>query len=247
MSKKKKYYAVARGRMPGIYDEWYGPRGAEVQIRGFPGARYKGFISLEEAKTWLDKLLEDRFLKKAPDRQADPPGSRKKSANRPLPQKEKTVTIYTDGGCLNNPGPGGYGAVIIDGEKRREFSGGVRLTTNNRMELTACIVALKAIPPKSSVILYSDSKYVVDSITKGWAKKWRKNNWMRTKDDPAANPDLWDELLHLAEINYVQFKWVKGHVGNQENERCDELANQAAIRKGLPPDKGYLGGPSKRD
>ena len=150
------------------------------------------------------------------------------------------IIIYTDGCALNNPGPGGYGAVILDGEKRREISDGFKKTTNNRMELLACIQGLASLDKASEITLYSDSKYVVDGITKGWAKRWKKNGWMRTKTDPAINPDLWERLLELCEKHDISFVWVKGHAGNPENERCDQLANQAAIRGNLSEDKGYL-------
>ncbi len=152
---------------------------------------------------------------------------------------KKQVTIYTDGGALGNPGPGGYGAVLIHGEHRKEFSGGFRLTTNNRMELTACIVGLKALKYECSVTLYSDSKYVVDGISKGWAKRWKSNGWMRNRKEEALNADLWAELLDLSDMHNVEFLWVKGHAGIPENECCDRLATSSAAKKGLPPDKGY--------
>lgn len=236
---KKKYYAVVRGRKPGIYHEWFGPGGAEVQVKGFPKARFKGFPSMQEAKSWMAKPLSNTRPEIRSTQQSDS----RRSSNPLPPQKVGAITIYTDGGCLNNPGPGGYGVVMFDGNQSKELSGGFRLTTNNRMELTACIVALKAIPENSSVVLYSDSKYVVHGITKGWAERWRANAWMRTKHDPAVNPDLWEELLELIESRHVQFKWVKGHVGIKENERCDALAKEAMSQKRLPKDKGYLGSP----
>ncbi len=154
--------------------------------------------------------------------------------------KNKTdVIIYTDGGAIGNPGPGGYGAVLLSGKHRRELSGGFRLTTNNRMELTAAIVALKALKTPCKVTLHSDSQYVVNGINKGWAKKWRANGWMRNKKDPALNPDLWQQLLELCEKHDVTFVWVKGHAGIAENERCDQLT-QIAIKSGnLAVDEGY--------
>jgi ribonuclease HI len=151
----------------------------------------------------------------------------------------KQVTIYTDGACINNPGAGGYGVVILSDEGRQELSGGYRLTTNNRMELMGAIVGLSALPEKSIVTLYSDSQYVVNGVTAGWAKKWRANGWMRTKSEKAINPDLWAQLLDLTEAHRVNFQWVRGHAGNPENERCDHLAVTASQQKNLPPDLGY--------
>lgn len=149
------------------------------------------------------------------------------------------VIIYTDGGAIGNPGPGGYGAVILQAGQRKELSGGYRLTTNNRMELTAAIEALRVLPVSSQVTLHTDSKYLVDAVTQGWAKRWRANGWKRNKKDKALNPDLWQQLLDLLEKHQVEFVWVKGHAGNRENERCDRLAVQAARGKHLPADAGY--------
>lgn len=152
----------------------------------------------------------------------------------------KTVTIYTDGACLGNPGPGGYGVVLLYGDVRKELSGGYRLTTNNRMEMMAAIVGLQSLKEPCVVTLYSDSQYVVNAITKGWAKKWRANGWKRNKTDKAVNPDLWEQLLELCDRHKVTFSWVRGHSGNVENECCDQLAVAAAKQKELPPDTGYL-------
>ncbi|MGE0084769.1 MAG: ribonuclease HI [Desulfococcaceae bacterium] len=151
----------------------------------------------------------------------------------------KKVTIYTDGGCLGNPGPGGYGSVLLYEKHRREISGGFRLTTNNRMEILACIAALEALKYECDVTIYSDSKYVVESIEKGWAKRWKSNGWKRNRTDKAENPDLWERLLALCEKHRVKFEWVKGHAGTPENERCDQLAKEAAMRGSLPEDKNY--------
>ena len=151
----------------------------------------------------------------------------------------KQVVIYTDGSCRGNPGPGGYGVVLLFNEHRRELSGGFSLTTNNRMEIMAAIEGLRALTSKCSVTLYSDSKYVVDAIEKGWATKWRANNWKRNKKEKALNPDLWGELLDLCGEHEVTFEWVRGHSGNTENERCDRLAVQAATGDNLPADEGY--------
>ena len=149
------------------------------------------------------------------------------------------VTIYTDGACIGNPGPGGYGAVLLSGEHRRELSGGYAETTNNRMELMAAIVGLEALKQPCDVTLYSDSKYLVDAVEKGWARKWMANSWMRNRRERAINPDLWEKLLSLTEQHNVAFRWVRGHAGVKENERCDQLATTAAKCKGLPADPGY--------
>ncbi len=152
----------------------------------------------------------------------------------------KQIIIYTDGACTGNPGAGGYGAVLINGAERQEISGGYKLTTNNRMEMMAAIAALKSLATKSSVILHSDSKYIVDAVNQGWAKRWQANGWKRNKKEKAKNPDLWQELLDLCQKHEVDFVWVKGHAGIPENERCDRLAVSAAQQPNLPPDTGYM-------
>lgn len=139
----------------------------------------------------------------------------------------KKIELYTDGACSGNPGPGGYGVVLKYKEHIREISGGEPDTTNNRMELMAVITGLEALNQPCEVELYSDSKYVVDAITKGWAKGWKANNWIKSDKKPALNADLWDRLLALLEIHKVNLNWVKGHAGHPENERCDQLAVQA--------------------
>lgn len=157
--------------------------------------------------------------------------------NEPL----KEVIIYTDGACTGNPGPGGYGVVLLYNQHRKELSGGYRLTTNNRMEMMAAIVALQAIKHKCLVTLHTDSKYLVDAITQGWAKKWKANGWMRNSKEAAKNPDLWAQLLDLCNQHQVKFVWVKGHAGIEENECCDRLAVSAARKRNLPADSGYEG------
>ena len=153
----------------------------------------------------------------------------------------KKVVIYTDGACTGNPGAGGYGAVIIENDRRQEISGGYKLTTNNRMEMMAAIAALKSLQEECAVTLHSDSKYIVDAVTKGWAKKWQVNGWKRNKKDRAKNPDLWQEMLDLCQQHQVEFVWVKGHAGIPENERCDRLAVAAAKGINLSADEGYQG------
>jgi ribonuclease HI len=151
----------------------------------------------------------------------------------------KQVTIYTDGGCDPNPGPGGYGVVLLYGGRRKELSGGFRLTTNNRMEIYAAIQGLEALKEPCQVTLYSDSDYLVSAMTKGWAERWKTRGWMRNKREKALNPDLWERLLALCEKHAVTFTWLRGHAGIAENERCDQLSSQAMRRKDLPPDPGY--------
>jgi ribonuclease HI len=151
----------------------------------------------------------------------------------------KKVIIYTDGACLGNPGPGGYGVVLLYGGRRKELAGGFRLTTNNRMEMMAVIVGLRALKESCSVTVYCDSQYVVNAIEKGWAARWRANGWKRGKKDKAVNPDLWEQLLDLCDKHDVKMVWVRGHSGVKENERCDELSVAAAKQKNLPPDEGY--------
>ena len=136
----------------------------------------------------------------------------------------KTVIIYTDGACSGNPGPGGWGSILMYNGHKKEISGGEKTTTNNRMELTGVIWALKALKEPCTVELYSDSKYVTDALSKGWAVSWRAKGWRRADKKPALNVDLWEELLSLAEIHELRCHWVKGHAENEFNNRCDELA-----------------------
>lgn len=142
----------------------------------------------------------------------------------------KTVYIFTDGACSGNPGPGGWGAVLRYNTAEKELSGSEKDTTNNRMELTACIEALKTLKEPCRVELTTDSQYVVNGITKGWAESWRRNGWKKSDKKPALNSDLWGELLELCERHEVNFNWIKGHAGHEENERCDRLAVDAYQR-----------------
>lgn len=136
----------------------------------------------------------------------------------------KTITLYTDGACSGNPGPGGWGAILAWEGHEKELSGGERSTTNNRMELTAVIRGLEALKEPCVVELYSDSKYVIDALEKGWARSWQKRGWIKSDKKPALNPDLWERLLELTEVHTVRCHWVKGHAENPRNNRCDELA-----------------------
>lgn len=140
----------------------------------------------------------------------------------------KHVQIYTDGACRGNPGRGGWGAILVYRGIEREMSGGEPMTTNNRMELTAAIEALSALKEPCSVTLTSDSKYLIDAITQGWALSWREKGWRKADRSPALNPDLWQKLLELLERHKVEFVWVKGHDGHPYNERCDRLATAFA-------------------
>ncbi|MBN2339103.1 MAG: ribonuclease HI [Acidobacteria bacterium] len=151
----------------------------------------------------------------------------------------KQVEIFTDGACRRNPGPGGYGVVLVHESGRRELSGGFRLTTNNRMEILAAIVGLEALKEPCRVRLYSDSQYLVHAIEKGWAARWRAAGWKRNSREKAVNPDLWERLLGLCRVHQVEFRWVRGHAGHPENERCDRLATAAADAPDLAVDEGY--------
>lgn len=233
---KKKVYAVAAGIKPGIYDNW--PE-AERQVKGYAGAKFKGFTDRAEAEAWMQNppQYNQAPAKKSTGAKTVPAAS--------LP-RDGEISIYTDGGCSHNPGPGGYGAILVTNGRQQELSGGFRLTTNNRMELMACIVALRLVlrtreDNKHPITVYSDSSYVVNGITKGWARSWRQKGWIKSDRQPAVNPDLWAELLELAEKMDVTFEWVRGHAGHPLNERCDQLAVAALKKKDLPIDKGYPG------
>jgi ribonuclease HI len=234
MESQKKYYAVVRGCRPGIYTAWSGPEGAEEQVRGFAGAIYMGFTTLHEAQQWFESPV------------ARPRSASGRSPSTAVPDVSVSlpgqIVVYTDGGCVGNPGPGGYGAVILAGETRNELAQGYRRTTNNRMELMACIAALAILKAPADVVLHSDSRYVVNGISKGWARKWRANGWMRTKSEAAENADLWAKLLDLCDEHRVRFVWVHGHAGNRENERCDRLATGAAQDPELKVDHAYVRG-----
>ena len=222
---KARYYAVRAGRELGIYQTW---PACQEQITGFPGAVFKGFRTLGEAQDFLG------------DGEAQPKRSAEEDGEQ-LPDvgvDSGRVVIYTDGACSGNPGPGGYGVVIKCRGDRRELSAGFAQTTNNRMELRACLAALEALTRRCDVTLYTDSRYVADAMTKGWVFGWRNKGWRR-KEGPLANADLWKRLLDLCARHDVTFEWVLGHAGNRENERCDELAVEAASGKSLPVDEGF--------
>jgi len=246
----KQYYAVRNGREPGIYRTW---EECKAQVDGYAKAQFKGFTSLEEAEAYLGyaKTNNPGASKPSSARPFNPPGRSKKDRGTGQGEDEaraletletsdglKHVVIYTDGACLGNPGPGGYGVVLLHGKERNELSRGFRLTTNNRMEMLACIVGLQALKGPCAVTLYSDSQYVINSMTKGWALRWRKNKWKRNGQD-VPNADLWAKLLDLCDTHKVRFNWVRGHAGNKENERCDQLARQAALGFEMAIDSVY--------
>ncbi len=136
----------------------------------------------------------------------------------------KTVTLYTDGACSGNPGPGGWGAILAYMGTELELSGGEENTTNNRMELTAVIRGLSRLKEPCIVELYSDSKYVIDALEKGWAEGWRARGWKKADKKPALNPDLWEQLLELTQVHTMRYHWIRGHADNPKNERCDAMA-----------------------
>ena len=143
---------------------------------------------------------------------------------------KKKVTIFTDGACSGNPGPGGYAAILKYKEQEKEICGALKETTNNRMELTAVIMALKTLKEPCEVEVFSDSKYVVDAFKKSWINNWQKNGWKTSNKKPVLNVDLWNELLALLKVHDVAFFWVKGHNAHPENERCDSLAVSEMVK-----------------
>lgn len=239
---KKQFYAVVKGRKPGVYERWSGSGGAEGQVRGFAGAVYRGFATLPEAQYYLRTggVVPEQPALFAADPSAGAPVAKTQAEYRADLQAGKVV-IFTDGASTGNPGPGGYGIVMMAGDERQELSGGFRCTTNNRMELMGVIMALRALKQRSQVVVYSDSRYVVESVEKGWARRWRSRGWMRNAEERAENPDLWARLLDLLDQHSVEFRWVRGHASQPENERCDRLAVQAARQKNLPQDEGFTG------
>ena len=152
----------------------------------------------------------------------------------------KEVTIYTDGACSGNPGKGGFGVVLNYMGKKKEISKGYRCTTNNRLEIMAALAGLSALKEPCKVVLYSDSKYLVDSVNKGWIASWQKNGWKNSKKDKVKNRELFEELIELMNVHEVEYRWVKGHDGHSENERCDYLATSAAKADNLEEDTGYI-------
>jgi len=202
LAKKKRYYAVVKGRNPGIYTEWKGHNGAQAQIMRFSGSVYKGFETEGEAK---------KFMKQPINEQPDIQETEIKGL------KEGEIIIYTDGACINNPGPGGYGVVIKNGKKTEELSGGYRMTKPLEIPSTTYFESLKRITDEDG--FFSAFSPTIQAI----------------------NPDLWEQLLELCGKHDVRFQWVRGHAGNKGNERCDELATKAALGSTLLKDDVYEG------
>jgi ribonuclease HI len=235
----KKVYAVFQGNQPGLYHSW---EDASEQIKGFKGAKYKSFPSEAEAIAWLRECVLQAKEPVAPqliDLIKRNLGTSGGGATTRQPGSHGKIIIHTDGGASPNPGVGGYGVVLQKGSRRKELSAGYTHTTNNRMEMMAVIVALQALNEPSSVILYTDSKYIVDSVTKRWVYGWRSRGWKKSDGKRPENIDLWEMLLALLEKHDVEFNWVKGHAGNPENERCDLLVAEARKQKQLLTDTGY--------
>ena len=233
MAPKKKFYSVAVGRSTGVFTDW---ASAETQVKGFAGAKYKSFATETEAREWL----ADPVYRKATGAGKPTKTKTGKAASPVVDIPEDAVVVHTDGGAIGNPGPGGYGVVIIQEGKRVELSGGYKLTTNNRMEMTAAIVALERLQGcQQPIILFSDSSYLVNGISKGWVRNWSKRGWRKSDGGPVMNVDLWKKILQFIENLNVEFHWLKGHAGHEENERCDQLAVAAARGAKLVHDVGY--------
>lgn len=229
-----KVYAVARGRAVGIFMSW---SECEKQVAGYPGARFQSFTDIREALAWLSDVDAAQKAKHQPKglhatlmQHAEKPRKPHADAVRAAVD----YTIYTDGSCLRNPGgPGGWAIVARDEATGdvTEQNGGEPRTTNNRMELTAAIMALRYAPAGTRVALYTDSQYLKNGITK-WVAGWKKRGWKKADGQPVLNQPLWMELDRLYAAHTVFFHWVKGHAGNRLNERCDELAKAAAMQYG---------------
>ena len=212
----KKFYAVKRGRKTGLYTVW---AECAAQVRGFQGAVYKGFMTENEARAWLGGA----------DARTEQPCAAAEMAAPSAPDAD--YIIHTDGSCLRNPGGAGGWAAVIETAATgavEEKSGGAPETTNNRMELTAALMALSAVPEGARVALYTDSQYLKNAFTKFWLPAWKKRGWKKADGEPVLNQDLWVQLDAAFAARQVQFHWVKGHAGNPRNERCDALARAEA-------------------
>ena len=212
----KKFYAVKRGRKTGLYTVW---AECAAQVKGFQGAVYKGFMTENEARAWLGGA----------DARTEQPRAAAEMAAPPAPDAD--YIIHTDGSCLRNPGGAGGWAAVIETAATgavEEKSGGAPETTNNRMELTAALMALSAVPEGARVALYTDSQYLKNAFTKFWLPAWKKRGWKKADGEPVLNQDLWVQLDAAFAARQVQFHWVKGHAGNPRNERCDALARAEA-------------------
>ena len=214
----KKFYAVKRGRKTGLFTVW---AECAAQVKGFQGAVYKGFMTEDEARAWLGGA----------DARTEQPRAAAEMAAPSAPDAD--YIIHTDGSCLRNPGGAGGWAAVIETAATgavEEKSGGDPETTNNRMELTAALMALSAVPEGARVALYTDSQYLKNAFTKFWLPAWKKRGWKKADGEPVLNQDLWVQLDAAFAARQVQFHWVKGHAGNPRNERCDALARTEAER-----------------
>ena len=212
----KKFYAVKRGRKTGLYTVW---AECAAQVKGFQGAVYKGFMTEDEARAWLGGANARTEQPRAAAEMAEPSAP------------DADYIIHTDGSCLRNPGGAGGWAAVIETTATgavEEKSGGDPETTNNRMELTAALMALSAVPEGARVALYTDSQYLKNAFTKFWLPAWKKRGWKKADGEPVLNQDLWVQLDAAFAARQVQFHWVKGHAGNPRNERCDVLARAEA-------------------
>ena len=212
----KKFYAVKRGRKTGLYTVW---AECAAQVKGFQGAVYKGFMTEEEARAWLGGADARTEQTRAAATTTEPSAP------------DADYIIHTDGSCLRNPGGAGGWAAVIETTATgavEEKSGGDPETTNNRMELTAALMALSAVPEGARVALYTDSQYLKNAFTKFWLPAWKKRGWKKADGEPVLNQDLWVQLDAAFAARQVQFHWVKGHAGNPRNERCDVLARAEA-------------------
>ena len=230
----KKIYAVKVGRQKGLFATW---AECEMQVKGFPGAKFKGFTSKSEAEEWLSGKVSGvaDTGKQTADVSAVTSSRRRVKAERKpeAAQEETDFIIYTDGSCLRNPdGPGGWAAVIINTEtgEVQELHEGNPSTTNNRMELSAAIGALSSVREGSTVALYTDSQYMKNAFTRNWLRNWKRNGWKTSQGTDVLNKDLWLRLDELFSSRQVFFRWVKGHAGNTYNERCDMLARSEAMK-----------------
>ena len=217
----KKFYAVKRGRKTGIFTVW---AECSVQVQGFQGAVYKGFMTEAEARDWLSGGA-------SMSNEGTPRTGKKSATPAPAESIDADYIIHTDGSCLRNPGgAGGWAAVIetVATGAVTEHSGGDPETTNNRMELTAALEALSAVPEGARVALFTDSQYLKNAFTRFWLPAWKKRGWKKADGEPVLNQDLWMQLDAAFAARRVQFHWVKGHAGNPRNERCDELARSEA-------------------
>lgn len=243
MSKRNKsIYLVLKGHQPGVYTHWQGRQGAKAQVEGFQGATYKGFYTSEEACNWLKSQSQQPLPPTLQQWLVEQERAGTDNALDSLVKnhlQNRGIVIFSDGSTLGNPGPGGYAAVILTGKTRREISSGFRFTTNNRMELMACIAALESLQPPAKVLVITDSAYVYRPIAEGWLQRWANTNWLRRDGKMIENVDLWQRLYRLCQTFRVQCHWIKGHNDTVENERCDRLALIAAQNPTLPEDPGY--------